>query len=42
MIHRAETMHVCYCLTPTRYVWRYHQYAERENLVPRVCQLAPS
>lgn len=27
-----ETMHICYCLTPTRYVWRYHQYAERENL----------
>lgn len=27
-----ETMHVCYCLTPTRYVWRYHQYAEQENL----------
>ncbi|HFC12068.1 MAG TPA: glycosyltransferase family 4 protein, partial [Anaerolineae bacterium] len=28
----AETMHVCYCLTPTRYVWRYQQYAEQENL----------
>lgn len=27
-----ETMHVCYCLTPTRYVWRYHQYAEQESL----------
>jgi glycosyltransferase involved in cell wall biosynthesis len=27
-----ETLHVCYCLTPTRYVWRYRQYAERENL----------
>lgn len=27
-----ETMHVCYCLTPTRYVWRYHEYAKRENL----------
>ncbi len=27
-----ETMHVCYCLTPTRYVWRYHQYAEQEDL----------
>ncbi len=28
----AETMHICYCLTPTRYVWRYQQYAEQENL----------
>jgi glycosyltransferase involved in cell wall biosynthesis len=28
----ASTVHICYCLTPTRYVWRYHQYAERERL----------
>jgi glycosyltransferase involved in cell wall biosynthesis len=27
-----ETLHICYCLTPTRYVWRYHQYAAREDL----------
>jgi glycosyltransferase involved in cell wall biosynthesis len=27
-----ETLHICYCLTPTRYVWRYHQYAEQEQL----------
>lgn len=27
-----QTVHICYCLTPTRYVWRYHQYAEQENL----------
>ena len=27
-----ETVHICYCLTPTRYVWRYHQYAEQEQL----------
>ena len=27
-----ETLHICYCLTPTRYVWRYHQYAEQERL----------
>ncbi|WP_374689869.1 glycosyltransferase [Promineifilum sp.] len=32
VITGPETMHVCYCLTPTRYVWRYHQYAERESL----------
>lgn len=27
-----ETLHICYCLTPTRFLWRYHQYAEQENL----------
>jgi len=32
IITGPETMHVCYCLTPTRYVWRYHQYAEQEDL----------
>jgi glycosyltransferase involved in cell wall biosynthesis len=32
VITGPETVHICYCLTPTRYVWRYHQYAQRENL----------
>lgn len=32
VITGSETLHICYCLTPTRYVWRYHQYAEQENL----------
>ena len=32
VITGPETMHVCYCLTPTRYVWRYHQYAEQESI----------
>ena len=32
VITGTETTHICYCLTPTRYVWRYHQYAEQENL----------
>ncbi len=37
-----ETLHICYCLTPTRYVWRYHQYAEQENLGrPTRIALAP-
>jgi glycosyltransferase involved in cell wall biosynthesis len=27
-----ETLHVCYCLTPTRYVWDFWRYAGRENL----------
>lgn len=32
IITGPETMHICYCLTPTRYVWRYFQYAEQEDL----------
>jgi glycosyltransferase involved in cell wall biosynthesis len=28
----SRTTHVCYCLTPTRYVWRYQEYAARESL----------
>lgn len=32
VITGPETMHICYCLTPTRYVWRYPQYAEQENI----------
>ncbi|MFZ0547556.1 MAG: glycosyltransferase [Candidatus Promineifilaceae bacterium] len=32
VITGPETVHICYCLTPTRYVWRYRQYAEQENL----------
>lgn len=27
-----HTTHVCYCLTPTRYVWQYEEYAAREAL----------
>lgn len=32
IITGPETLHICYCLTPTRYVWRYPQYAEQEGL----------
>jgi glycosyltransferase involved in cell wall biosynthesis len=31
VITSPETVHICYCLTPTRYVWRYHDYAQREG-----------
>lgn len=27
-----ETAHVCYCLTPMRWAWRYREYVERERL----------
>ncbi len=28
--------HVCYCLTPTRFLWQYELYREREALSPAV------
>jgi glycosyltransferase involved in cell wall biosynthesis len=31
LITPPETLHICYCLSPTRYVWRYHDYAQREG-----------
>jgi glycosyltransferase involved in cell wall biosynthesis len=30
----AGAVHVCYCLTPTRYVWGFDEYANREGLGP--------
>ena len=27
-----KTTHVCYCLTPTRFLWLYEQYSEREQI----------
>lgn len=27
-------LHICYCLTPTRYVWGFDDYATREGLSP--------
>lgn len=32
IITPPETLHICYCLSPTRYVWRHHDYLEREGL----------
>jgi glycosyltransferase involved in cell wall biosynthesis len=32
IITPPETLHIDYCLTPTRYVWDYHGYARREGI----------
>jgi len=29
---RRRAVHVCYCLTPTRYLWLFEQYREREQI----------
>ncbi len=39
VVTSAETRHICYCLTPTRFLWNYHGYIEREG-VGRLARLA--
>ncbi|MFO7918024.1 MAG: glycosyltransferase [Anaerolineae bacterium] len=39
VITTENTRHVCYCLTPTRFLWNYHAYIEREG-VGRLGRLA--
>ena len=29
---RRQAIHICYCLTPTRFLWLYDQYREREQI----------
>src|SRR5664279_5694530 len=29
--HDAQTLHICYCLAPTRYVWQLDSYIAREG-----------
>lgn len=30
--HQKRATHICYCLTPTRFLWMYNQYRQREQL----------
>lgn len=32
VITRPETCHICYCLTPARFLWNYHEYVRREKI----------
>ncbi len=32
VVTSPDTLHICYCLTPMRWVWNYHAYVERERL----------
>lgn len=34
---KTNALHICYCLAPTRYVWQYDAYMEREN-VPKLAR----
>jgi len=39
VITSPDTLHICYCLTPTRFLWNYPGYARREGL-GRLARLA--
>ena len=34
-----ETLHICYCLTPTRFLWFYDEYVAREQIDPTLARL---
>ena len=38
---RPDQLHICYCHNPMRFVWRYEDYIQRENLPDPVKQLLP-
>jgi glycosyltransferase involved in cell wall biosynthesis len=38
---RSNAVHVCYCHTPMRWVWRYEDYAARENFGRAAKSLLP-
>jgi glycosyltransferase involved in cell wall biosynthesis len=38
---RSDALHVCYCHTPMRWIWRYQDYVHRENLATSKKLLLP-
>jgi len=41
VVTNPHTLHICYCLTPMRWAWRYRDYVERERLGPVARTLLP-
>ena len=37
-----DAVHICYCLTPTRYIWMYDLYQQREEIRPLVAVIVRS
>lgn len=31
-VETGDSLHICYCLAPTRYLWQYEAYVQRERL----------
>lgn len=38
---REGQLHICYCHTPMRFVWRYEDYVKRESIPPFLKSLLP-
>jgi glycosyltransferase involved in cell wall biosynthesis len=38
---RSGQVHLCYCYTPARFIWRYEDYVSRENIAPFFKQFLP-
>lgn len=42
VVTQPRTLHICYCLTPMRWVWSYRTYVERERLSRAVRLVLPA
>ncbi len=38
---RPGQLHICYCYTPARFIWRYDDYVSREQIAPLFKQFLP-
>jgi glycosyltransferase involved in cell wall biosynthesis len=38
---RSGQLHICYCYTPARFIWRYEDYVSKENIAPFLKQFLP-
>lgn len=38
-VHTGNALHICYCLTPTRYVWQFDSYIARERIPPATAMI---
>lgn len=41
VITPPKTLHICYCLTPARFLWNYHHYVQWEGIGPLIRALLP-
>jgi glycosyltransferase involved in cell wall biosynthesis len=41
VITSEDTLHVCYCHAPMRFVWTYHDYVKGEKMASRAARLLP-
>ena len=41
IIPGKDSCHICYCYTPTRFIWDYYNYVRKEKYLPIVFKLLP-